>query len=244
MTELRFQAATELALSEVRDTHNVGSLGEKPIHRTLKYFVDTDVSHHEVKMLGSVCDVANNDGIFEIQTRAFDRLVPKLEKFLPSSRVTLIYPIIKEKQLTWLDPETGEVVSARKVSKKGKVSDALPELSKIKGFIGNENLTFRIYLLAADEYRYLDGRGADKKHRATKYTVIPTKLFEELEFNSADDLKKLIPDKLPKQFTAKDFYSSIGMKGRRAYFSLSLCIAMGFVKKIGMSGRAYLYEKT
>ena len=37
---------------------------------------------HEIKVKGSVADIKNADGIVEIQTRAFERLLPKLKKFL------------------------------------------------------------------------------------------------------------------------------------------------------------------
>ena len=241
---VRFAEARSAALAEERDTHAVGTLGEKPVHRTLKYFIDNDPAHHEVKHLGYVCDVKNEQGIFEIQTRAFDRLCPKLEKMLLDSRVTVIYPIIKERTLNWLSPENGELISSRKVSKKGKISDALPELSKIKKYLGHENLTFRIYVLSAEEYRLLDGYGAEKKRRSTKFTIVPTELFEIREFKTREELRFLLPEKLSDIFTAKEFYSAIGMKGRRAYFSLSLMLDFGFIKKVGKKGNAYIYEKT
>ncbi len=247
MTEseiIRFSLARLSAVEEERDTHAVGTLGEKPVHRTLKYFVEPDRAHHEVKHQGFVVDVMNGDGIFEVQTRAFDRLAPKLEKLLPEQPVTVIYPIIKEKRLIWIDPENGGAEPPRKVSKKGKLSDFLPELSKIRAFIGNENLTFRIYVLTADEYRLLDGYGAEKKKRATKFTVIPTDILEIKEFKAVKDLRGLLPENLPDIFSARQFYSAIGMRGRRAYFALAFCMEMGFIKRVGKSGKAYLYQKT
>ena len=246
MTELEkqcFSVARGFALDEERDNRLVGTLGEKPIHRTLKYYIEPDKTKHEVKLCGFVADVLNEQGIFEIQTRAFDRLRKKLDSFLPEHHVTLVFPLIREKRLFWSDPMTGVTSPPRRVSKKGRLSDALSELSKIKKYLGNENLSFRIYVLSADEYRLLDGYGEERKKRATKFTVIPTELLEVLEFGSLGELDALIPAELPERFTAKDFYKVIAMKGRRASFALSLCVELGFIAMVGKLGRAYVYEK-
>ena len=240
---LRFIEARERALDEERDTHLVGTLGEKPVHKTLKYFLEPDRKRHEIKYNSFILDVMRDGEAFEVQTRAFDRLVPKLEGLTEHFRVTVVYPVIRERRLIWIAPEDGTAHPPRKVSKKRKISDILPELSKIKDFIGNENLTIRIYVISADEYRMLDGYGAEKKKRATKYTIIPTDIFEVRELCSREDCRMLIPEKLTETFTAKQFYSAIGMRGRRACFALDLLRNFGLIKIVGKLGNAYLYEK-
>ena len=107
---IRFSEARAKALSEESETFSVGRLSEKLVHRTLKYYIDGDSSHHEIKHLGSVADVKNSDGIFEIQSRSFDKIEKKMTKYLADGKVTLVYPLISERYLTWINPENGEVI--------------------------------------------------------------------------------------------------------------------------------------
>ena len=242
-TDPAFLLARLKVLNDSFDSDPASSFGEKDIHKTLKYYIDKDKSHHEIRLGEFIVDVMNENGIFEIQTRAFERLVPKLEKLLGKNQVTVVYPIIKEKKLYWLDTEELESRPPHKVPRKGKLSDALPEISKLERFIGNENFVLRIYVITADEHRFLDGYGKDKKRRATKFSIYPTDILETYELKSAEDYRILMPENLPERFTAKEFSSALQMKGRRAFFSLSFCMKMGFINRVGKQGNAYLYEK-
>ena len=77
--------------------HGAGGIGtrkEKILHSILKYTIEPREQYHEVKHLGSICDIKNEEGIYEIQTRGLYRLGSKLDKFLKESRVHIIYPVI------------------------------------------------------------------------------------------------------------------------------------------------------
>lgn len=241
---IRFSEARAKALSDERDNSSVGTLGEKLVHRTLKYYIDADSTHHEIKHLGSVADVKNPDGIFEIQSRAFDKLTKKLSKFLDDSNVTLVYPLISQRYLTWIDPENGETTPPRKVTKKGRKTDVLPELARIAKYVLHDNFTLRIYELEADEYRTLDGYGAEKKKRATKLNLIPRELISVSEYKSLGDLSSLLPEGLESRFFAKDFYALTRLRGRRGWFALTFCTEIGLVRCVGKSGNAFIYEKS
>ena len=95
----------------------IGELNEKTLHLTLKNYIDPDPSHHEVTLSGSVCDIVNEDGITEIETRSFTNLSKKLNKLLDIAPVTVVFPIGQKIWVRFIDNETGEI-SERKPSTK------------------------------------------------------------------------------------------------------------------------------
>ena len=238
-----FEQARLRALSSLTDPRlGIGTLGEKLLHRTLKLYYEPNEELHEIEHLGFVADVKNGQGITEIQTRAFDRLKEKLPAFLADCPVTVVYPVVKERRLIWLDPESGELTSPKKSPKRGRLSDLLVELSRIPELVGRDGLTFRVAVLKADEYRVLDGRGESKKKGATKINIIPTELLEEISISSSNGLAGLIPP-LPDIFTAKEFSSACGLRGIRASVTLRFLLRLGLVKRIGKRANAYLYSR-
>ncbi len=242
VNEERFIIAKEMAESAA-EPFSIGRISEKSVHKVLKYYFEPDSAKHEIQYMNYVADIKNEVGIIEIQTRAFDRLVPKLTAFLAECRVTLVYPVIVEKTLFWIDEESGAITKGRRVSKKGRASDILPELSKLGALSLNPGFSLKLVYLKASEFRFLDGYGEHKKRRATKVNILPTELVGVDEFCCAEDYKRLLPDILPEIFTANIFNKSTRLRGRRAYFALKYCNEIGLVSKIGKEKNAFLYSK-
>ena len=101
--------------------------------------------------------------ILEIQTRSFDRLREKLDRFLPLCPVTIVYPIPHEKRLIWIDEETGELSSPRKSPLTGNPYMAFKELYRIRKYLLRDGLHLKLVLLDMEEYRLLNGWSRDKK---------------------------------------------------------------------------------
>ena len=120
-------------------TSGIGTLAEKKIHATLKYYVQPDKDKHEIKFNGGVADALSEDGVYEIQSKCFYRLAKKLEILLNGGTVTVVYPIVAEKILYLTDIETGET-TIKKSPKRGSVYDVFPELYGIRQFIVSEKL--------------------------------------------------------------------------------------------------------
>ena len=233
-----------LAIARVTGTeekNGIGTLSEKPLHKILKYYFETDGSKHEVKILGSVADVFNGKEIFEIQTGSFFPLVKKLKKFLPEYKLTVVHPIIAEKNLIWVDKETGKTSEPKKSPKRGRYTDALPELYHLGDLFRNENLTVKLLLLSADEYKYLDGYGESKKRRATKIARLPRRLLGEYDLKTVSDVAALLPI-LPTVFTAKEFSKALALRGRKSYYALKVLCSLGIAEKAGKDKNAFLYR--
>ena len=236
----KFLSARLLAESELRGEGGIGTLSEKLLHKTVKFYVDPEPKHHEIEYLGAVADVKNGQGIFEIQTASFSYLIPKLKRFLKNDAVTVIYPVVGNKTIYWIDAD-GCVSKPHKTSRTGRVSDVLYEASALVNFIPHENLSVCVLVVRAEEYRRLDGWDATGKKGATRAELIPTEISGVIELRTVDDYKSILPP-LADGFTSKDFARALRLKGRRASYSLTLLKRIGAVEQIGKRGNAFLYR--
>ena len=159
--KLKFLNAKITVLGESYERDGIGTLSERSLHRILKSFYEPSEEFHEVEFLGSIADIKNSGGIIEIQTRAFERLVPKLRKFLPVIPVTVVLPLEREKTLRWIDTLTGEISTPRKSPKKETLYSSFRELYKIREFIPSSNLTVKLVFLSVEEYKYLNAKGGN-----------------------------------------------------------------------------------
>ncbi len=238
-----FKAARLAVLGEDISTVGIGGLSEKSLHKILKLTLEPDTEKHEIKFLGSIADIKNEEGIFEVQTKAPYLLEKKLEKFLPHSKVTLVMPIICEKHIRWINPETSRVSEVRKSPKKEDIYTALNLLSPIARFILHPNFSVKLMLLSVDEYKRLDGYDKTKKQKAAKVDKIPSALIDVIDLNGAGDYEKYIPDGIIGEFFAKDFEAAIKHPSRFAYFVIKFFSEIGLVSKSGKEGRKTVYKR-
>lgn len=220
----------------------IGTLGEKTLHAVLKHYCQPDGRFHEVKVGRSVADIRDENGITEIQTRSFDRLRPRLERFLPLGRVTVVYPVAHSKFVLWLDPMNGGVTKKRKSPKQGAAWDVLPELYKISAFLQHPNLSLRVVLLDIDEYRLLDGWSDDRKKGSTRYERIPNDWLGEVRIDGVEDWKRLLPPDLPQEFDSARFARCCKRTRRFAQTALRVLNEVGAVERIGKKGNTFIYK--
>lgn len=243
MDQERFQAARRSALERTRGESGIGTLSEKALHATLKTYYEPDMESREVALGGFVADIVGEEGIIEIQTRGFDRLRDKLDAFLEATRVTVVYPVVKQRWLRWIDPETGEVSERKKSPKKGIPFDALPELYKIKPQMQHPNFRLRLVLLESTDYRYLDGYGKQRKIRSTRGERVPDALLGEMDLSRPSDYLALLPDTLEEPFTAEQLARVVRRPAAQARTAVNVLCALGVLERAGKAGRAYLYKR-
>ncbi|WP_343210297.1 hypothetical protein [Anaerolentibacter hominis] len=240
---MEFREACDRIVFQERQKNGIGTLGEKTVHAVLKQYYEPDESRHEQKVDGFYADVVTGNGeILEIQTRSFDRLRKKLEVFLPSYPVTVIYPIPSRKWIYWIDDD-GTMSKPRKSGKQGRPWDAFYELYKIKPFLTEENLTLKIVLLDMEEFRLLNGWSRDKKRGSSRYDRIPRELIQEIILKGPADYQRYMMPELGKEFTVKDYKAAAKTTDRIAGKALHLLNYVGAVEQIGMKGRAYVYAR-
>lgn len=239
----RFLSACDLIIHSAHSENGIGTLSEKTVHSVLKNYIEPDSSYHEIKTGRYVADIRNTDGIYEIQTRQFNKLRSKLDAFLPEYPVTVVYPIPHSKYLRWINEDTGEISPARKSPKTGVFQSVFYELYKIKPYLTHPNFHLLLLLIDLEEYRFLNGYSKDRKKGSTRSDRIPTALYASKAIMSKADYKQLIPDGLPEAFTSKDYAKACRLSTSNAQLAVNVLSHVGAIEYIGKSGRAYLYRR-
>ena len=239
----RFSEACRALCGEVPSRKKIGVLSEKTLHSVIKRFIEPNEALQEVKVGNHYADIKNDDGIFEVQTRSFNKLRAKLTSYLETVKVTVVYPIPAVKRLIWIDAQTGELTSPRKSPKRGSYFDAFPELYKLDMLIANESLRVLLLLVDMDEYRYLNGWSADGKKGSTRHERYPIALADSLLLATKEDYEGLLPSDLCSPFTSKEFASAARIRTRIAQTVLTVLSKRGAVQCVGKSGRLNLYMK-
>ena len=243
MDTLRFEQAKEKIIGKDRQRLQIGTLSEKTVHAVVKHYYEPDEDKQEIPIEGLYADIFTGNEIIEIQTRSFDQVRKKLDRFLPEYPVTVVLPIPDTKWLIWIDEETGELTNPRKSPKKGSEYAAFKELYKIKPYLKKEGLTIVLLFLDMEEYRLLNGWSKDKKKGSSRYDGIPIQITREVRFESPSDYQILIPDSLEDEFTCAEFAKAVKINNRQANLVLNILFYLNVVKRTGKRGRAFVYEK-
>ena len=239
----RFSEACRALCGEVPSRKKIGVLSEKTLHSVIKRFIEPNEALQEVKVGNHYADIKNDDGIFEVQTRSFNKLRAKLTSYLETEKVTVVYPIPATKRLIWIDAQTGELTTPRKSPKHGSYFDAFPELYKLDMLIANESLRVLLLLVDMDEYRYLNGWSADGKKGSTRHERYPLALADSLLLATKEDYEGLLPSDLCSRFTSKEFASAVKIRLKIAQTVLTVLLKRGAVQCVGKRERLNLYMK-
>ncbi|HHW99925.1 MAG TPA: hypothetical protein GX740_01295 [Acholeplasmataceae bacterium] len=216
---------------------------EKIIHKTIKDYLQANKEYQEIKLGRFFVDIFNNEEVIEIQTKQFNKLRAKLDYLLPKYKVTICYPIDHKKIIKWLDPNTFNVIEERKSPKVGNINEIFKELYRIKDYLENSNLCFKILLIDVIEYKLLDGWNSSKKRGATKYEKIPVNLVREIDIKSLDDYKIFLPNDLPPTFTSATYKSLTKISIRSARLALNILRHLGIIEVVGKEKNAYVYSR-
>ncbi len=249
MNTERFEWACKVTAESVRERVSIGTLSEKSLHAAIKLYFEPHQDCQEIKIGDFVADIVGEDGIIEIQTRAFSKMKRKLSQFLAVSPVTVVHPIIVNKSVVCIDEKTGEITSKRKSPKHGDIYSIFDELWGIKEYLTNENLSVCLMMIDAEEIRLYGGevpKYGKKRQRSPKGYFksdrLPTKLHDEIYIRSLYDYRIFIPKNLPEKFTVKDFSSAAGISYFSAGQAAHLLSDIGVLERVGKIGNAYLYE--
>lgn len=240
---IAYQKAKEFTISE----NVIGIQKEKILHKTLKYYLDPDFHHHEIKIKKTTkgylyADIYDGKMIYEIQTAGFDKLRDKLTNFLTTYEVTIVHPIPYKKNLYKID-EKGEITGPKKSPKTGNVFEVFKELYKIKPYLKNPHLKLKILLINVDEYRLLTPKKYYHQKGYKKEIQIPKTLIAEIDLNCKEDyLKILNKAHLEEEFTSKSFAKTLKISLAKAQVALNILNYLEIIQKVGKKGQSYLYQ--
>ena len=243
MDQTRFLEACRWACSGKAVRQGIGTLGEKTLHSAVKYYFQPDPSQREVRLGRYVADALTSQGVIEVQTRAFDRLRPKLCAFLGQGPVTLVYPVPAKKTVAWIS-ETGEITPPRKSPLKPGAGYVLPELYKLGELLSHPSLRLCVLLLEVEEYRLLNGWSRDKKRGSTRFDRLPVSLLGEVWVRSPKEYDRLLPEGLPALFTSRELGKAVGLSPKRSTLAAKVLREMGAIFQEGKRGNAFLYRRS
>ena len=222
---------------------SIGTYGERALHAALKRLVEPDEARHEQPYRGCIVDVLGDGCVYEVQTRAFERLRGKLARLLPDTPVTLVYPAVRSKWLVWVDPETGEATKKRRSPKTGAPLEVCYELYKLSPLLPHPNLTLWVVPVDVEEYRSLTGWSRDRKRGSTRLERLPVAFGTPLRLHAVADYLALLPEGLAEPFTtaalARDGHVSPACARRAA----GVLLRMGALERCGRRGNAYRYRR-
>ncbi len=250
--ELSFARICHEELSREKARESIGLLEEKRLHSVLKRWLCDDFATHEQKVAGRdekkrkfIADVLTPDGhIFEIQTGSLFPLRQKLAFYLTKTdhRVTVVHPLMGEKYICWMDSETGEIIKRTRSTKRETVLHGVAELRYLAEYLQHPRFSVIFPVIAAEEFRLLDGWGNGGRRGSHRYELIPEKLLDVHRLTSPADYAALLPE-LPERFVAKEFGARTRLRGYDLYFTLAVFEALGFLQKDGKQGRATIWRK-
>lgn len=219
----------------------INTWNESMLHEQLKAYYAEPTSRLEAELDGSICDILNEDGsVIEIQTGNFGSIKKKLEKFLASHRVRLIYPIAATKKIVTMNAD-GTLKSSRKSPKKGTYLLVFKELTAIAHLIAHPNLQIILCLIDSEEIRIADGTGSWRRKGIRIDDKRMLSFIDSYSIDTLKDLASLIPESVPHEFTTKDL---AGIKGFPYAGQMAWVLhKSGITERIGKSGRYWLYRR-
>lgn len=236
----RLQEALAQALKEV-SKEKIGLLQEHTLHRVLKFYLSSDEKNHEIKINRMFADVVIDNHIYEIQTKSFNVMRKKLDKFLEKSDVTICYPLALNKMI-YLTNDYGELVSTKKSPKHSSPLEIMWELYKIKDYLLNDKLHFKIFMLDIDEFRIVKDKTWKSRKGFERTNQVPRKINKIIEVNQPTDFKLLLDEyNLPQEFTSKTFAKITHLTIKKAITALNVLTHLNVVKRIGKEKNSYLY---
>lgn len=246
----RFERMCRAALLQGRSEGEagIGTLKEKRLHSIIKHFLCDNETYHEVGIADTryVADVRIGNLIYEVQTGDFYPMRRKIEHYLTKTdcTVTVVHPIPVCKWISWVDPETHEILPRKRSPKRGSPIDLLPQLYSLLPHLQNPRLRYHLLLLEVEDFRLLNGRRSrDRKRGSERYERIPLSLLGELELQSPADFARFVPAELPRVFTVREFSALTGIRGRDAYSAVRVLSALGFFCEGEKRGRSMTWER-
>lgn len=250
--EIAFLRYCNEELSRVKTRDGIGMYEEKRLHSVLKRWLYDDFSAHEQKVTGKneekrkfVADVLTPEGeIFEIQTGDLYPLRDKIKFYLEKTdyRVTVVHPIIAQKHVNWLDPETGEIEKRNKSPHHETPLHGVAQLRHFAACLDHPRFALLLPVISAEEFRLLDGWGNGGKRGSHRYELLPTALLDVQRYTSSADYLATFPA-LPDTFTSKEFSKLTHLRGRLLYNAIALFVTLGGAVEDGKEGRAKRYRR-
>lgn len=225
-----------------RSSPHIGTLGESPLHASLKRWYAEPGDEIEARVDDYVIDIVRGELLIEVQTRGFSSMKQKLTTLLEAGhRVRIVHPISVERWIVKID-EHAEILSRRRSPKHGAPSDIFTELVSFPALMSLEELEIDLVLVHEDEVRR---HQPDGPWRRRGWATVERRLLEVRDtflLSGLDDLAGLMPMGLPEVFTTAELADGLG-RPRRTAQQMAYCLReVGVLTSVGKEGNAHVYR--
>jgi hypothetical protein len=220
----------------------IGTLGEKPLHSSLKRWYALPGDQIEVPVDGYVVDLVRDGLLIEIQTRSFSSMKRKLAALLELGHaIRIVHPIAVDRWIVKVDG-SGEVLSRRRSPRHGTALDIFSELVSFPELINRSEFDIELAFVHQEEVRR---HSVDGPWRRKGWVVLErhlVALVEILRISTPQDLAALIPPGLGVTFTTTDLATASGCPRRLAQ-QMAYCLRKaGVIEPVGKVGNAVEYR--
>ncbi|WP_062542074.1 hypothetical protein [Rufibacter tibetensis] len=223
------------------ERNGINIQNERSLHIGLKQWYAQPQDRFEVPVGGFVIDLVRGPQLVEIQTRNFTAIRPKLKALLKEHPVHLVHPITYEKWVVQVEDKGDTVLSRRKSSYRGALTDIFEELVRLPELVLHEGFTLEFPFIREEEIRCRDGKGS--KHRK-KVSIKDRRLLEVISthrFSCAQDFLQFLPSTLPQPFSNKDLAKALRLPLHRCR-QITYCLRkMEAIAVVGKNRNELLY---
>ena len=242
------QQTLQEAIDEYIQNHNndnskktFGEYKEKMIHGILKCYFEKNINNREVQVGTFYADIKNEKGIFEIQTRLFDKLRSKLNYYLKEGKeVYIVHPLIKNKNIIYINLNSGQK-TCRKSPVHASYFTPFKELYKIKPYLKCDNLHFIFIYLDVTETKKEKLGIQNRKKRLISSSKYPENINDIIYINNINDYRKLLVG-INGEFTSKSLAKQTKSRIKEVMIALNVLYYLNIVERIGKIGRFYNYK--
>jgi hypothetical protein len=232
------RAVAELAA----EAPGIGLYAETGLHDALKRrYASAPGARLEARIGGKVVDVVLPDELVEIQTRSLGSIQEKILHLACIMPVRIVHPIIVEKLIHRMDPQSGEELSLRRYRPKKDLYSVFDELVRASLIVASPNVSMDIALVRVREERVRDGSGS---WRRKGDRVLSRELDEVISCRSLNgplDWIALIPLSLPSPYDSASLGEALGIGPDRARKILYTLARAGLLEAAGNAGRRKRY---
>jgi hypothetical protein len=220
---------------------------ETSLHRQLKLFYADDDSLIEQKLGPFRIDVVRGDTLIEIQHGSLSAIRDKIRKLLadyPDHQVLVVKPLIARKRLMKLKRKNARKATSRMSPKRGCILDLFDHLVYFTQVFPHKRLAIEAPLVDIEEWRY-PGHGRRRRHRDNDFQIKDQQLIsvgEVHRFETAADLGRLLPEKLPRRFHTGHIAERLEIDRWVAQRMAYTLRHVGTIRQVGKQGNSFLYE--
>ena len=215
---------------------------ETSLHRQLKSYYAPNADCEEITLGSYRIDAVDGDRLIEIQHGSLGAIRDKVKCLLEEHDVHVVKPIALRKYLIKRQKINGETISARYSPRRGSVFDLFDDMVHFTNVFPHPRLTLEVAMTIQEEHRIArkPRRWKGKDYRVQDRVL--RSVEEQIELNTAADLLKLIPGKLPSPFHTKDLAAAAGIQRWLAQ-KMAYCLRnTGAIVLAGKEKNALLYE--